>query len=92
MKKEKVMSRLVAPVSAPAWGASSLVASPAAGPGDPGPGLAGVRRTPLADLLGGSAILLAWMLLWSWFAVAMVQPAARPRGAPASAAAVQPLT
>lgn len=79
------MSHLVAPVSAPAWGASPLVASPAAGPG-----LAGVRRTPLSDLLGGGAILLAWMLLWCWFAVAMVQPAAHPPGAPAGAAVAAP--
>lgn len=87
------MSHLVAPVSAPAWGASPLVASPAAGPclaGDPGPGLPGVRRTPLSDLLGGGAILLAWMLLWCWFAVAMVQPAAHPPGAPAGAAVAAP--
>lgn len=103
-------SRLAAPVSAPAWGASSTegpssgsplscaacmeviagstpVEAPASGP--PGPGLR-ARRSGVYDLLGGGALLLAWMLLWSWFAVAMVQPA-RPRG-PAAGAAVQQLS
>ncbi len=84
-------SRLAAPVSAPAWGASSArFEGPAAGPpGDPALGLR-AGRSVVYDLLGGGALLLAWMLLWSWFAVAMVQPA-RPRG-PAAGAAVQGLS
>ena len=64
---------------------SAPVEAPASGPPG-GPGLR-ARRSLVYDLLGGGALLLAWMLLWSWFAVAMVQPA-RPRG-PAAGAAVQ---
>lgn len=63
-------SHLLATVSAPAWGASSAPR--------------GARRGALADLLGGGAILLAWLFLWSWFALAMVQPV--PRAAPSGAA------
>ncbi len=35
------------------------------------------RRGPFQDLLGGTVVLLAWILLWSFFAVAVVEPAAR---------------
>ena len=82
-------SHLVATVSAPAWGAPSApVADPAARPGSsgsPGPGVRGAGRSVLADLLGGGTLLLAWLFLWSWFALAMVQPV--PGGGPEGAAA-----
>jgi hypothetical protein len=35
------------------------------------------RRGFLEDVLGGAVVLLAWILLWSFFAVAVVEPAAR---------------
>ena len=35
------------------------------------------RRGLLEDVLGGAVILVAWILLWSFFAVAVVEPAAR---------------
>ena len=35
------------------------------------------RRGFFGDLLGGAVVLLAWILLWSFFAVAVVEPAAR---------------
>lgn len=72
-------SHLLATVSAPAWGASPAPGTdPAARPGSRGgPGSRGAGRGALADLLGGGAILLAWLFLWSWFALAMVQPVRR---------------
>jgi hypothetical protein len=70
------------PNAAPAWGAPS--AAKAAGDPrsrapevGPVPALGGGRRGPLSGLLGGGALLLAWMLLWSWFALALVRPAPR---------------
>jgi hypothetical protein len=36
------------------------------------------------DLLGGTVVLLAWILLWSFFAVAVVEPAARLRAGAAA--------
>lgn len=39
----------------------------------------------LQDLLGGTVILVAWVLLWSFFAVAVVEPAARFRASAAAA-------
>lgn len=38
------------------------------------------------DLLGGAVILVAWALLWSFFALAVVQPAARFRASATEAA------
>jgi len=37
------------------------------------------RRGLFQDLLGGAVILAAWVLLWSFFALAVVEPAARFR-------------
>jgi hypothetical protein len=54
-------------------------------------GRRGARRNLLSDLLGGGVLLLAWMLLWSWFALAMVQPAGRPASAPARAPGIHRL-
>ncbi len=77
-------SHTVGPLSAPAWGASP--AGPSGGPAAPGGlGSLGARRSLLGDLLGGGAILIAWTLLWTWFALAMVQPAARPAASAAAA-------
>jgi hypothetical protein len=37
------------------------------------------RRGLFQDFLGGAVILVAWLLLWSFFALAVVEPAARFR-------------
>jgi hypothetical protein len=37
------------------------------------------RRSLFQDFLGGAVILVAWLLLWSFFALAVVEPAARFR-------------
>jgi hypothetical protein len=76
-------------VSAPGWGAmtedamtSREIRYPSFGAG---PG-ARRRRGLAQDLLGGALILVAWLVLWSFFAVAIVEPAARFRSAAADAA------
>ena len=46
-----------------------------------------LRRGLLADLLGGALMLAVWILLWSFFAIAVVEPAARVHGLPSGGAA-----
>lgn len=43
----------------------------------------------LQDLLGGTVILVAWVLLWSFFALAVVEPAARFRASAAAGGAAR---
>jgi hypothetical protein len=38
------------------------------------------NRGLLQDLLGGALLLAVWVLLWSFFAVAVLEPAARLHG------------
>jgi hypothetical protein len=45
------------------------------------------RRRPglFQDLLGGTVIIAAWVLLWTFFALAVVEPAARFRASATAA-------
>ena len=52
--------------------------------GEPAP--AWSRPGFFQDLLGGVVILVAWVLLWSFFALAVVEPAARFRASVTEAA------
>jgi len=47
------------------------------------------RRGLLRDLLDGAALLAVWLLLWSWFALAVVRPLSRATPEPPVAAAAR---
>jgi hypothetical protein len=76
-------SRVGTPFSSPWW--VGLLRTRPAGLED-GRAPRRLRRGLLGDLLGGALMLAVWILLWSFFAVAVVEPAARVHGARVEAA------
>lgn len=64
-------SRSASTVSSPWWGA----------PREPAPGRWLVRGGLALDLLGAGAFLALWVMVWSFFIVAVAGPAARLHGA-----------
>jgi len=62
-------SRIGTTVSSPWWGAPATVRWR-------------VRGGPASDLAGGALLLAAWILLWAFFVIAVVGPAARLHRAP----------
>lgn len=65
-------SRVSSSMSSPSWGAPAGV-------------MWRVRGGAASDLAGGSLLLATWVLLWAFFVVAVIGPAARLHHAPRTA-------